>query len=262
MYNKDIFDEMGLEYPDSGWTWDDFKDMTAKTTTADHYGLTMSLIKSEEGTFDVLPFIWQAGADYDSLDSEGAREALTMINDFYQNGYMSKELISMTQADMCASLFATGKSAMMVAGSWLNTNIQNENPDLNYGVVTFPNYKNAASPIGGGNIMMMKDDNREASWELMKFLSSKENSRKFCEDAGYISPREDAVAESTLWLDDPILSVYTEQLKLAKARGPHPKWPEISSAIQFAYQDVLSGAKSVDDALKQAAAEVAEIISE
>ena len=28
---------------------------------------------------------------------------------------MSKELISMTQADMCASLFATGKSAMMVA---------------------------------------------------------------------------------------------------------------------------------------------------
>ena len=46
--------------------------------------------------------------------------------------------------------------------------------------------------------MMMKDDNREASWELMKFLSSKENSRKFCEDAGYISPREDAVAESTL----------------------------------------------------------------
>ena len=33
---------MGLEYPDSGWTWDDFKDMTAKTTTADHYGLTMS----------------------------------------------------------------------------------------------------------------------------------------------------------------------------------------------------------------------------
>ena len=50
--------------------------------------------------------------------------------------------------------------------------------------------------------------------------------------------------------------------KFFRSRGPHPKWPEISSAIQFAYQDVLSGAKSVDDALKQAAAEVAEIISE
>ena len=159
MYNKDIFDEMGIDYPTSEWTWDDFKEAVAATTTEDHYGLTMSLIKSEEGTFDVIPFIWQAGEDYDSLDSEGAAEALNMINDFYQKGYMSKELISMTQADMCASLFATGKSAMMVAGSWLNTNIQNENPDLNYGVVTFANKENAASPIGGGNIVMLKDEN-------------------------------------------------------------------------------------------------------
>ena len=256
MYNKDIFDEMGLAYPTSDWTWDEFKDLVAKTTTPDHYGLTMSLIKSEEGTFNVLPFICQAGANWDSLDSDGAKEALTMINDFYQNGYMSKQLISMTQADMCASLFATGKSAMMVAGSWLNTNIQNENPDLNYDVVLFPTNKAATSLIGGGNIMMMKDEHKAAAWELMKFLSSKENSLKYCEDAGYISPRTDAVAESTVWQNDPILSVYTQQLAEAMPRGPHPKWPEISSALQFAYQDVLSGTSSVEDALNKAAAEI------
>lgn len=260
MYNKDIFDEMGIEYPTSEWTWDDFKEAVAATTTKDHYGLTMSLIKSEEGTFNVIPFIWQAGADYDSLDSEGAIEALNMINDFYQNGYMSKELISMTQADMCASLFATGKSAMMVAGSWLNTNIQNENPNLNYGVVTFANKENAASPIGGGNIVMLKEENREASWELMKFLSSKDNNRSFCEDGGYISPRTDSVEESELWKNDSILSVYLEQLEVARARGPHPRWPEISSAIQFAVQNTLSGASTAEDALKTASEEIEKII--
>lgn len=260
MYNKDIFDEMGIDYPTSEWTWDDFKEAVAATTTEDHYGLTMSLIKSEEGTFDVIPFIWQAGEDYDSLDSEGAAEALNMINDFYQKGYMSKELISMTQADMCASLFATGKSAMMVAGSWLNTNIQNENPDLNYGVVTFANKENAASPIGGGNIVMLKDENREESWELMKFLSSKDNNRSFCEDGGYISPRTDSVEESELWKNDPILSVYLEQLEVARARGPHPRWPEISSAIQFAVQNTLSGAATAEEALKTASEEITKII--
>ena len=259
MYNKDIFDEMGLSYPTNDWTWDEFRELVAQTATDDHYGLTMSLIKSEEGTFNVLPFICQAGANWDSLDSDGAKEALAMINDFYQNGYMSKELISMTQADMCASLFATGRSAMMVAGSWLTTNIQNENPNLNYDVVLFPTNKDATSLIGGGNIMMMKDDHKEASWELMKFLSSKENSRAFCEDAGYISPREDSVAESTLWAENPILSVYTEQLAIAKPRGPHPNWPEISSAIQTAYQDVLSGTATVEEALTKAAAEIEEI---
>jgi multiple sugar transport system substrate-binding protein len=260
MYNKDILDEMGVAYPTAEWTWDDFKKDVAATSNDDHFGLTMSLIKSEEGTFNVIPFIWQAGADYDSLDSEGAKEALTMINDFYQKGYMSKELISMTQADMCASLFATGKSAFMVGGTWLTANIANENPDLNYGVVTFPNYKNAASPIGGGNIIMLKEDHRDASWKLMQFLCSKDNSRAFCEDAGYIASREDAVAESTKWTEDPILSVYVDQLKIAKARGPQARWPEISSAIQTAFQSVLSGEATVDDALSTAAAAVNDII--
>lgn len=259
MYNKDILDEMGVAYPTSDWTWDDFKQIVAETTTPDHYGLTMSLIKSEEGTFNVLPFIWQAGADWNDLNSEGAKEALTMINDFYQKGYMSRELISMTQADMNASLFCTGKSALMVAGSWLKKNIANENPDLNYGVVTFPNYYNAASPIGGGNILMMKDDHRDASWKLMAFLSSKDNSRKFSESAGYFSSRTDAVAESTLWQEDPVLSVYLKQLEVARARGPHPQWPSISSAIQTAYQDVLSGSATVDEALTKAAEDIAKI---
>lgn len=259
MYNKDIFDKMGISYPTNDWTWDDFKKDVAATSNSDHYGLTMSMIKSEEGTFNLIPFIWQAGADYDSLDSAGAKEAMTMINDFYQNGYMSKELISMTQADMCSSLFATGKSAMMVAGSWLTANIKKENADLNYGVVTFPTYKNSASPIGGGNIVMLKDTNKEASWKLMEYLSSEQNNQAFCEAAGYISPRKDAVEASTVWKNDPIQSVYAEQMTSAKARGPHPQWPSISSAIQEAEQSILAGEATVSDAFDAAAAKIKEI---
>ncbi len=78
----------------------------------------------------------------------------------------------MTQADMCASSVRNRASrAMMVAGSWLNTNIQNENPDLNYGVGYLPQLQKCrfSSHRWRENIMMMKDDNREASWELMKF---------------------------------------------------------------------------------------------
>ena len=260
MYNKDIFDEMGVPYPTADWTWDDFVRLAKELTTPEHYGLTMCLYRSEEGTFNVLPFIWQAGADWDSLDTPEAAEALTKINELYQRGDMSKELISMTQADMTSALFASGKSAMMVAGSWLNTNIQNENPDLNYGVVTFANGPaNAASCIGGGNIMMLKDDNKEASWRLMKFLSEPENSLYYNEECGYISPREDAVAMSELWTTDPILSVYAEQLSTSLPRGPHPRWPEVSSAIQTAFQSVLSNNATVEAALATAAATIAEI---
>lgn len=259
MYNKDIFDRLGIAYPTSDWTWTEFKDLVKRTTTSENFGLTMCLFKSEEGTFNVLPFIWQAGGDYNNLDSPESIEALSMINDFYQKGYMSKELVSMTQADMCAALFATGKSAMMVGGSWLTRNIKNENPALNYGVVTFAKNKNAASPIGGGNLLMLKDTNKAASWELMKFLSSKENQLRYCEATGYIPPRKDSADEGPLWNTDPIMKVYKQQLEIARARGPHPKWPQISSALQIAFQETLATVKTPEAALKVAAEEIKKI---
>lgn len=259
MYNKTIFDEMEIAYPTSGWTWDDFKVLVEKTTTPEHYGLSMCLFKSEEGTFNVIPFLWQAGADYNTLDQAPALETLSMITDFYQKGYMSSELISMTQADMCSALFASGKSAMMVAGSWLNTNIKNENPDLQYGAVEFPKNATNASVLGGGNIMMLSDANRESAWELMKFLNTKDNQRTYCEEASYLPPRRDSAESSDRWSSDPVLSVYQKQMEVARARGPHPQWPQISSAIQFAVQDSLAGVKTPEQALKDAAKEIANI---
>lgn len=260
MYNKDIFDEMNIAYPESGWTWDEFKQLVYDTTTEDHYGFTTCLAKSEEGVFNTMPFVWATGADYDSMDSEGAIEALTMLGDFYQKDCMSKELLSMSQFDMCSSLFSTGKSAMMVGGSWLVTNIASENPDLNLGVVTFPVKEKSASAFGGSNLVMMKDENKEASLRFMQYIMSKDNSLEFCEDAGFISPRKDSLdSEGSIWNTDAIQKIYKEQFATAQARGPHPNWPEISGAIQVAIQDVMLGTQTAEEACIQAAAEIAEI---
>jgi multiple sugar transport system substrate-binding protein len=40
-YNQDIFDEMGVEYPNAEWTWDDFKQAAMDLTNEEHYGFTM-----------------------------------------------------------------------------------------------------------------------------------------------------------------------------------------------------------------------------
>lgn len=261
MYNKDLFDKAGVSYPTSDWTWDDFVSKIHKTKSANAYGLTMCLFKSEEGTFNELPFFWQTGSDWNKLDSPEAVKGMQTIADLYKGGYMSKDLISMTQADMCASLFATGKSAMMVAGSWLTVNLKKSNPSLNYGVVPFPksNGQNTPSPIGGGNIILLSKTNRTASWELMKWLASKENEQKYCQNAGYLPPRKDSADSTNTWKNDPKLSVYLQNLSYARARGPHPQWPQISSDIQFAVQNVISGSKTAQQALQEAAKDIATI---
>ncbi len=64
-YNKNLFDQAGLDYPKDDWTWDDFQ-ATAKALTLDadndgtpeQYGLG-----TEASIFRVTPFIWQNGGD-------------------------------------------------------------------------------------------------------------------------------------------------------------------------------------------------------
>ena len=64
-YNKELFDDAGLPYPEDDWTWDEFL-ATAQALTqdidgdgaTDQYGLG-----TEASIFRVAPFIWQNGGE-------------------------------------------------------------------------------------------------------------------------------------------------------------------------------------------------------
>jgi len=50
--------------------------------------------------------------------------------------------------------------------------------------------------------------------------------------------------------------VFLEQLETAQARVPHPKWSDIDGAINNAFQRMLRGEQSSQEALNQAADEI------
>jgi multiple sugar transport system substrate-binding protein len=56
-YNKDIFDEMGMDYPTADWDWDTFKAAAIALTNDDHYGFIMS------GWPPIHMFIWSFGGE-------------------------------------------------------------------------------------------------------------------------------------------------------------------------------------------------------
>ena len=56
-------------------------------------------------------------------------------------------------------------------------------------------------------------------------------------------------------------SVFMEQLKTAKARTPHPKWPKIDEAIGKAVTLALGGDKSPQAALDEAAKTVDDLLA-
>jgi len=50
--------------------------------------------------------------------------------------------------------------------------------------------------------------------------------------------------------------VFLEQLETAQARVPHPKWSDMDGAINNAFQRMLRGEQTPQEALDQAAEEI------
>ncbi len=254
-YNEDMLAEAGVEVPT---TWSELEAACEVLTTDTTKGLAISAIGNEEGTFQFMPWLLSAGS-VDDLTSEGSKESLTFLKGLIDKGYVSKEVVTWTQADV-EKQFASGQAAMMINGPWQISGLAADAPDLNYSVALVPRADNGehASVLGGENIGICKGGNVEASWDFFKWLSNKENSPRIAQSIGRFSPRAD-VDNEALYADDPINGLFASVLPTAQSRGPSPYWPEISAAIYTAEQEVLTGQKDVDTAMADAQATIDEI---
>ena len=257
-YDEDMLKEAGVDVPE---TWDDLMEAAKALTKDGVYGLALSAVKNEEGTFQFLPWLLSAGADIEQLDSPEAIKAVAFITDMIKQGYMSKEVINWTQNDV-QKQFATGKAAMMINGPW-NIEITKEDaPDKNWHVAKVPKDAKFASVLGGENFGVIAGKDIDGGWEFLKFICGKEMSEKFNMSTGKFSPRDDVMSTSDFWNSDPVLSVFAEQMQYAMPRGPHPKWPEISTAISEAMHEAFTGAKTPEQAMKDAQIKAQEALGE
>lgn len=246
-YNKDMFDAAGATVPT---TWDELKATAKQLTTGDHVGIAMSAVKSEQGTFQFLPFLWQTGGDLDTYATDGAT-ALAYLKGLMDDGSMSKSVANYTQED-ARTQFVTGKSAMMINGPWELANLKEAG--INFGVATLPKDKVAATGLGGENVVTFAGaKNAEAASKFLEFITSAEGATIYCNESGQLSARPDLAGK----LDssaDPNMQVFEGQLADAHARAYGGNYAEISTAVQESLQKVLTGAATPEQAATDAAA--------
>lgn len=239
--------------------WDEFKSAAKALTEGDRFGLAVSGVKSEEGTFQWLPFLWETGADLPTLNSDGGKAALQLWVDLVKDGNMSPGILGWSQQDVLAQ-FQNGKAAMMINGPWQIPTLKKDNPDLKWQVVTLPQDKQGASILGGENMAIVKGGkNIDAAWELISWTQTPDNLKAYLTQAGKLPSRQD-LSNDPAWTGDPVLKVFIEQLKVAKPRAYGPKYPEISNAIQEMMQAAISGQKPVDAAVADAAAKITPLL--
>ena len=264
--NMDLLKAAGYDHMPA--SLDEFKEMVAATTNPDDdvYGFAMCCVSTEEGTFQLLPWLRSAsggeGVNVDNLTADSAVNGLGVLGDFVANGYMSKECVNWTQSD-AFNQFAAGKAAFAEVGTWHLAMTDAIGGAFEYGFCLLPtgDEGTSTSTIGGESFGVCSGAaDVDACVEFLKWMCSKEKEAEWAVVAGKIPTRQDSEAQYTYETDG--FDVFVDEMNYAQARGPHPEWPTISEAIYTAAQSVFVDGTAPADALATAMEKITPIVEE
>ena len=247
-YNKDLFDAAGLEYPDENTTWDEFREMANALTKDGVVGFGNAATNTDECTFQCLQWLYTAGGSY--TDIEAGVDAYTLMQEMIEEGSWSKECVNWTQSDVNNN-FMAGNIAMQQNGPWQIPGIEENAPELNYGVTVLPKRDadsgQATSILGGENMGVVKKDDMSGAIAFMKYYDQTEVMVDAMKQYGSFPPKTEA-AQDPYWTEDPIQAAFITQLDTSIPRGPSASWPSYSAAIQQGFQEVMTSAKTPEQA--------------
>ena len=197
LYNKDMFDENGWEIPQ---TWSEFISLcdTIKSTGTNplYFGykdtwtclapwnaLAVGLAPS-----DVCSRVNSGDTTFKAEYAEVAEKIKVLLDYAEPNPY------AYSYNDACTA-FARGESAMYPIGSYAVPQILSVNPDMNIDSFTFPANDNEADNVLNSGIdlqfsVMKESKNKEAAYEVLRFLLEDETVRIYLDDQGGVPCKE------------------------------------------------------------------------
>lgn len=255
-YNKDLFDAAGIDYPDENTTWDEFHEMAKALTKDGVSGFGNAATNTDEGTFQCLQWLYTAGGSY--TDIEDGVDAYKLMQEMIEDGSWTKECVNWTQSDVNNN-FMAGNLAMQQNGPWQIPGIEANAPDLNYGVTVLPkkdaDSEQATSILGGENMGVVNKDDTSGAEAFLKYYDQTDVMVDAMKQYGSYPPKTEA-AKDSYWTDEPIQKAFLTQIDTSIPRGPSAAWPSYSSAIQTGFQEVMTSAKTPEQAAKDTQAAV------
>lgn len=261
-YNKKMFDEAGIAYPDDTWDWDKLKEVAKKLTKSDgsQYGFGAGL-SNQEGYYN---FIYQNGGTVITDDMKSGYDNPKTVEalDYYFSFVKEKLSPSLTVDKERAEAFQNGQVAMSLFGSWnLSGFTANDYIRENADVAVLPKGPDGTRATifnGLGNAIAANTENPEASWKWVEYLSSKEAQEMQASLGVAISAYKGA---ADTWVDsnkDFAIKNYVDMLDYAQIR------PYSQATLKWedkAYE-LLKPAYLGEEATKDAAEKTADMMNE
>lgn len=185
-YNKGIFEKYGVEEPQAGWTWENMKDLAGQLKSkieeagSDEYPVLMEM-DPQPSFFNFIDqsggFVLSEDRKKAGFDQEGTVKAYADMVALMDEGLMpGSEVLSDTKG---TDLFLSQKGAILFMGSWKTAVIDEASFAEQVGTIAMPAKENGnRSVIGGlGYAINSSSKNKDAAWELVKYLAGEESNK-------------------------------------------------------------------------------------
>ncbi len=276
-YNIDIFDELGLEYPNEDWTWDDFLAAADQLTDVASSGrVSRYALGMEAGKYQL--WIGQNGGSIlddmtnpsrCTLTEPEAVEALQFFVDMMNNNHAMPDA-NLSQAGGDAAVFQSGQVAMIIQNA-SRVPIFNE-AGLNYDVAVVPIPEGGQRSAGAGGAawtMSSFSDNKDAAWTFLNWLQSTDGGQEIYTRSGEILPalRSTANSDAFLGSDSPPANkeafiIEGNNAKVGRT-GIFGEWNELNGTIIGpGMQTIWSGEATVEDAVASICAAADDFLAE
>ncbi|HXV28679.1 MAG TPA: sugar ABC transporter substrate-binding protein [bacterium] len=271
-YNKKLFDESGIPYPDDEWTWDDMLRTARALTKKDESGRIVQ--------YGFYGWAWQnfiygnGGAMVDKvenptrtlLDDPQSIEGLQFYSDLINLYKVMPTPVALANLGMGVDLmFASGRLAMFMSGIWETPSLRNYN--FEWDVVMFPKNAKGVRAFGSGGsgyAILKSSKHKKEAWEVIKALTGPNGQAQLAK-RGLAQPSRIAVAEGEDWATSPLppanKKMLNEAVNYVVFSPFHPRWREIQEKYLLPQLDlVFNGKKTAAEVLKEVAPQINEIL--
>jgi len=270
--NTEIFARCGVALPAKGWTWDEMRLIAdrLKAAIAASHGAEYPIVMELDAQPSWMNFLYQNGGSYISetgrtvtAASSESKNAIQQVVDLMANGQMAPyAVLSETKG---TDLFVSGQAGIVFIGSW-KASVLEECTLAQDGSITLIQMpamaKSNASVMGGlGYVMSSQCKNKEAAWELIKFITSEEalayEAEKSIDIPAYLSAQSSYVAN----FKNINAQVFMDASKTGFGYPSNGNF-DWTSYVDDAMQEAFAGSKPVSEALDEGAAKAQKVLDE
>jgi multiple sugar transport system substrate-binding protein len=208
----------------------------------------------------VMPFVWDAGGaeltddnTKSAINSPEAAEGVSYFADLLQKGLYDKSQLQ-RDGTQVENQFKGGRIAVWIGGPWTyasTTRTDDENwvpaARKNVGIAPMPTAPGGGEGytfVGGSNLMMFKSaKNKDAAWEVMKYMSTDDFQTKYAELLGMFPSRDEP--QKAIAAKDPGYQSWYDAIQQGRTYAPIPQWAQIENAYKAHFGNVLDAAGGV-----------------